>query len=154
MSSKKKKLPWRERYKPRAPVRVQLLLAALFWSIFGAVLFSVGLLWAYGWQGAAIAVPVCIAAGLLKSVVVLDRTAARYVNRIVERGDNRCVGSFFSWKSWMLVVVMAGLGRIIRTSYLEAWTVGLLYAAVGTALLFSSRLIWKGMGDWAGRDSA
>jgi hypothetical protein len=135
-----------DRWKPRAAGRTQLLLAGALWSVVGALLLGFGARWtleAFGPGPGTLAVSLGIAAGLLKARFVLDRAAARITERIVARGDGRCAGGFLSWRSWLLVAAMAGAGRFLRSGLLSHAVVGPLYAAIGVALLFSSRTAWK-----------
>ena len=136
---------WLETYKPSASSRVQLWLAAAMWSFVGTGLFSVGGYWLLtpaevkGW----IIMLVAVVLGTGKSLLVLDRTANRNVDRIKLRGEGRCVGGFLSPQIWVLVLGMMLLGRLLRTIGLPRPLLGLIYAAVGTGLLFSSRIIWR-----------
>jgi hypothetical protein len=142
-----------ERWKPRAAGRTQLLLAGALWSIVGALLLFFGARWsfeAFTGPAAWLATGLGVSVGLLKGRFVLDRTARRVADRIAARGDGRCAGGFLSWRSWLLVGLMSGAGRLLRGGLLPHAVVGPLYAAIGTGLLFSSRIAW---GRWraAGR---
>jgi len=127
---------WHENLKPRASSRFQLLLAGAMWSVVGAGLLAFGTILIRG----ASSTP---SAQLLLLGGVLDRTARKITVRIAERGEGRCAGSFLSFRSWALVAVMILAGRFLRGGGLPAAAVGILYAAVGTGLLFSSRVAWK-----------
>ncbi len=134
-----------ERFKPAAPARVHLVMAALLWSVVGTLLAGFGALWIWGSGmslGPVLAV-VAVAVGIAKSRWVLDRAALRIVGRIEERGDGRCIGGFLSGKTWLLVALMAGGGRALRAWVLPPGIAGLIYLGVGAALLYSSRVIWK-----------
>jgi hypothetical protein len=138
-------MSWVERYKPAAAVRAHLVLAGLMWTVVGAVLVGFGSRWL--WQLPTPTAPwlamLAVAIGIFKSRFVLDRAARRMVHRILEHGDGRCLGGFLSLRSWALVVVMAGGGRLLRGSHLARGLLGFLYLAVGTALLLSSRVAWR-----------
>jgi hypothetical protein len=140
---------WLETYKPVASSRMQLWLAAAMWSCVGAGLFSVGTYWLLKNGEAKGFVILVLAAGLGlgKGLLVLDRTALRNIDRVKSRGEDRCFGGFLSPRVWILVIGMMLLGRILRTSGLPKPMLGLIYGAVGTALLFSSRLIWRARKD-------
>ncbi|RME23460.1 MAG: hypothetical protein D6806_11245, partial [Deltaproteobacteria bacterium] len=131
-------------WKPAARARTQLLLAGLMWSCVGGALLVFGLLWtARSPLHPKIALTAgALVLGLAKSRFVLDRTARRMTARIVERGDGRCVGGFLSPFSWLMVVVMAAGGRLLRHILKGSGWAGLLYALVGCGLLFSSRILW------------
>lgn len=137
---------WQETYKPRASSRVQLLLAAVMWTAVGGALFFFGTRWITDGRPPLSGLPLLllgIGTGLVKSSLVLDRTAAKIVHRIGTRGEGRCIGGFLSVRSWLLVLAMIALGRILRSGVLPLPAAGVLYAAIGTGLLFSSRLAWK-----------
>ncbi|UCD76236.1 MAG: hypothetical protein JSV91_04795, partial [Phycisphaerales bacterium] len=125
------------RFKPTAPRRVQLLLAALMWTVVGAALLTFGTLWLvqsgisrWPWLLAG-----AIAAGILKAVFILGRAAARVILRIRQRGDGRCLGGFLSWRTWLLVLVMMAAGFTLRHSHIHSAILGTVYAAVGSALV-------------------
>lgn len=135
-----------ERWKPRAGGRTQVLLAAALWSIVGTLLLGFGARWtleAFGGGAGALAVALGIGAGLLKGRFILDKAAEGIADRIEARGDGRCAGGFLSWRSWLLVALMSGAGRLLRSGLLSDAVVGPLYTAVGTGLLFSSRIAWR-----------
>lgn len=135
-----------QRWKPRAAGRTQLLLAGALWTVVGTVLLTVGARWtleALDRPTALLAIALGVGVGLLKGRFVLDRAAARITDRIAARGDGRCAGGFLSWRSWLLVALMSGAGRILRGSLVSQAVVGPLYAAIGAGLLFSSRIAWK-----------
>jgi hypothetical protein len=80
--------------------------------------------------------------GSVKSFFILDRVARKNLIRIKEFEDKACIGSVYSWKTWVLVAAMIGLGRFLRTTVLPGEVVGFIYTAVGWALMLSSRVMW------------
>jgi hypothetical protein len=140
---------WFETYKPVASSRMQLWMAAAMWSCVGAGLFSVGTYWLLknGDTIGFVLLVIALGLGLGKSFLVLDRTALRNIDRIKSRGEDRCFGGFLSPRVWILVIGMMLLGRTLRAIRLPKPILGLIYGAVGTGLLFSSRLIWRARKD-------
>ena len=135
-----------ERWKPRASRRLQLALAAGLWTVVGTGLLVAGARWTLGAAGGAAGAALLalgVALGLLKGRFVLDRAARRIAERIAERGDGRCLGGFLSARSWLLVAAMMAAGRLLRGGLLPHAVLGPLYAAIGTGLLFSSRIAWR-----------
>ncbi len=130
-----------QRYKPGASVRTHLFVAALIWSVVGFFLLAAGFIFVskagHLWYGVA-----GLALGAAKTFFILDRVARKNVKRIMEFEDTVCIGSVYSWKTWLLVAAMIVLGRFLRTSVLPGEIVGLIYIAVGLALMLSSRLMW------------
>jgi hypothetical protein len=129
------------KYKPGVSIRTHLLLGALIWTIVGFFLLTNGFvlvslaghLW-YGFFGLVL--------GVVKAFSVLDRVARKNIKRIKEFEDKVCFGSVYSLKTWFLVAGMIILGRVLRTTILPGEIVGLIYTAVGIALILSSRLMW------------
>jgi hypothetical protein len=130
---------------PRASRRTHLRAAAALWTAVGGTLFLVGTIW-MSRAGAGRAVPATGAAllvGWIKNRYVLCRSADRIARRIEERGDGRCLGGFLSWKSWLLVLAMMLLGRLLRASHPPLLYLGLIYAAIGTGLVLAGVSIWR-----------
>lgn len=137
--------PWLEAHKPRASRQTQLLMAQLLWTLVGTMLFSLGLHWIvhrYGAPGYLYALPF-LGLGLAKGVLILDRVAFGAVGRVASRPLDRCAGGFFSTRSWLLVLGMMLAGQLLRASPLPRADIGFLYVAVGSGLVFSSRIIWR-----------
>jgi len=84
-----------------------------------------------------------IAFGTLKALFMLDRSAEKNIRRIVEGGNDRCLGGVYSWKTWLLVFLMMGMGFLLRNSSLPKEYLGLFYVSIGWGLLFSSRKCWS-----------
>ena len=130
------------RYKPGVAIRTHLFIAALIWSVVGLTLLTVGFIFisdkGHLWYGVA-----GLFLGTAKTYFILDRVAVKNVTRIKKFEDKVCVGSVYSWKTWILVVAMIGLGRFLRTSnLLPGEVIGLIYTAVGWALMLASRKMW------------
>jgi hypothetical protein len=135
---------WLEAHKPAGSVGAHLLLAALMWSVVGAALLVFGVLWELEGQGrfGVLLVAGAVMMGLLKAWFALDRAAGRIVERIRTRGDGKCVGGFLSLRTWGLVAIMAGAGRLLRGGLIPTVIVGFAYAAIGTALVVAARRLW------------
>ena len=130
------------RYKPGVSIRTHLLLGGLIWTVVGFFLLTNGFVLvsreSHMWFGVF-----GLALGIFKALLVLDRVARKNIKRIKEFEDKVCFGSVYSLKTWFLVAAMIGLGRFLRTTnILPGEIVGLIYSAVGIALLLSSRLMW------------
>ena len=129
------------RYKPGVSIKTHLFSAGLIWSLVGVGLMTFGfyLISLKGNYWFAVA---GIVLGTVKTFFVLDRVARKNVKRIEEFEDKVCLGSVYSWKTWVLVLAMILMGRYLRTSSLPREFVGFIYIAVGWALLLASRLMW------------
>jgi hypothetical protein len=134
-----------ESLKPAAPARAHLLTAAAAWTAVGAALLFFGVRWTWASQSGLVRglLGVAALAGVLKARFVLHRAAQRSINRIRARGDDRCLGGFIPLWGWGLVLVMMGMGFALRHGLLPHPLVGLIYAAIGTALLTGSLDFWR-----------
>jgi len=115
------------------------------WTVVGGVLALVGAWWVLrdGQLWKLIPLLTALVLGLLKSKFVLDRAAERISTRIIDRGNGKCIGGFLSPSSWLLVVLMAGGGRLLRSSPVPRFWIGLLYSGIGVGLFHSSRIFWR-----------
>ena len=138
-----------KKLKPGADRGVHLLLAAMLWTIIGAVLLYRGVYLLRGeffFYYAAVGV----LGGTLKSLLVLDRVSRRGIERISRFADNTCIGAVYSWKTWLLVLSMAVFGILFRKLDI-AGIKGAVCIAIGWALIFSSRHAWKTWMTWSGK---
>lgn len=127
------------------PARHGLLLAAIFWTAAGSGLFVVGLVWAVGWgtlQTAWLA-PLFLALGIAKAEWVLRRVTVRICTRVVERGEMQWLPGFMSLKLWLAIGAMILTGTLLRRYVLSLDVAGLIYVAVGLALLLAARHLWR-----------
>lgn len=133
------------RFTPRASRGTRLVLAASLWTAVGTGLLAAGMYWILGAPTARwlAAVPVALAAGWAKGRFVLGARADRNSRRILEGEPVLCIGGAFSWGSWAIALVMMATGAILRRSTIPRPWLGLLYAAIGAALLTASARAWR-----------
>jgi len=81
--------------------------------------------------------------GFLKSRYILDKTAARSIERILLLRDGTCAGAVYSKWTWLLVLAMMASGILLRHSFIPRPLLAILYIAVGWALFWSSRKGWR-----------
>jgi len=134
---------WAERWKPAAGARTHLLAAALLWTAVGAGLSGAGIVWCFSARRPWVPLALGVCVGVLKGIFIIARLAARNARRIIARGDGKCLGGFLSIKTWLLVAAMMGSGMFLRRSGIPRPILGVIYTAVGTALLAGSVSLWK-----------
>ncbi|MDR2550475.1 MAG: hypothetical protein LBD10_09800 [Desulfobulbus sp.] len=128
--------------KPGVPRTVHLFAAPFLWTAIGGLLMARG----WGWLEPGRGRLLFVAAGLLgtlKSLFILDKIARRSLDRIVRFQDGTCLGAVYSWKTWLLVLLMMATGIILRSQTEPGPVIGILYGAVGWSLCLSSRLGWR-----------
>ncbi|HBI15324.1 MAG TPA: hypothetical protein DDY20_07400 [Desulfobulbaceae bacterium] len=134
------------RLKPGVNRRVHLFAAPLLWTLVGVFLLVRG--WSWIGPGKGWLVLLTLGLGIAKSLLILDKAARRVLSRIVKLRDGSCLGAVYSWKTWLLVVLMMGSGMLLRRYCTPGVVIGMLYATVGWALLLSSRLGWLEWFRW------
>lgn len=139
-----------ERFKPGASRRTQAFAAASLWTAVGLGLSVAGGIWCSAalWPWPPILAGTGIVLGGVKGTLVIVPAARRIFRRILAREDGSCLGGAFSWKSWLLVVVMMGAGILLRRSPLPRPLLGLIYSAVGVALLVGGASLWRLSAQW------
>ncbi len=132
------------RFKPGAKRRTHLLLTAMLWSAIGVLLLAKATYRIVQVPEYQVVITItALILGTLKSIFVLDRSASKSIERILDFKDGTCLGAVYSIKTWLLVVCMMGMGVILRTSSLPLSVLCFIYFTIGWALLFSSRLAWQ-----------
>ena len=129
------------RYKPGASISSHLMLAALIWSVVGCFLMINGFVWISMAERSWL-IFLGLALGTVKGFFILDRVARKNIKRIHAFEQKTCIGSVYSYKTWLLVIMMIVLGRTLRLTVLPGEVVGVIYIAVGWGLMLASRLMW------------
>jgi hypothetical protein len=78
-----------------------------------------------------------IALFVIKYRLVFKKLVDRNLQRITGLKDRPCVFSFVSWKSYLLIVVMASLGIFLRNSIIPLEYLSVVYLGVGFAMVIS-----------------
>ncbi|MEK7703027.1 MAG: hypothetical protein AAB317_03605 [Nitrospirota bacterium] len=135
-----------------------LKVAAGLWGTVGFCLLMAGLIFLFGNRSVStlpgstneigmaerIGFVIALIIGFVKGQIVLPKVAAKNITRIHALPESSPLFMTFSVKSWMLVLGMILLGRLIRALGAPHFIVGAIYLAVGIALLLGSRVYLKG----------
>jgi len=123
-----------------------MIAGATMWMIGASILLVRGLGYIQGRSWHSWALAIGLALGVIKSRLILERVAAKAVNRIRAQG-RAWFFSFFSAGSWALVALMMGGGitlrrLIVSPDQIGAGILGAIYIGVGTALVLAVRVFW------------
>ena len=133
--------------KPGVARKVHVLSAALLWTAIGGLLLYRGISYLLPsgefWLGG-----VGVAAGTIKSLLILGRSALKGLERIKKFSNNTCIGAVYSWKTWLVVLAMITMGMMMRKASLPEPLIGTVCIAIGWALVFSSRHAWITWQQW------
>lgn len=131
-----------KRFTPGVDKRVHLLLSAVLWTTVGLWLMIRGGQWLHAAGDLWLLVPALLL-GSGKSLLILDRTARRGIERILRFSGATCLGAVYSYRTWLLVMAMMTAGFVLRQSAIPKSLLGTLYVAIGWALVLSSRFAWR-----------
>ena len=131
-----------KRFTPGVDKRVHLLLSALLWTAVGLWLLVRGGLWLQSADSLWLFIPAMLL-GSVKSLLILDRTANKGIQRILRFNGTACVGAVYSVRTWLLVMAMMAMGYLLRQSGIPKAVLGTLYVTIGWALVLSSRNAWR-----------
>jgi len=130
----------RDKYKPAVTKNVLLFLAGFVWGWVGTMLLFLAFSWLskdsniniylFGGAGVVLAL-LAHHFGFLK---IVDKN----LERILPMDEKKCLFSFITWKSYLIIVVMITMGEILRHSVIPKQYLAILYTAVGLALILSS----------------
>ena len=110
------------------------------WIGVGVMLLS----FAAGWlrEGHPAHLYMLVAIGVLAALLIHHfgflRVVDKNLDRIMPMEGKRCVFSFMSWKSYLLVGLMTAMGIGLRHSPIPKPYLAVLYVGIGLALVLSS----------------
>lgn len=114
------------------------ILAGTMWMAVGVMLSVTALRWLIQYQGAAWPYAV---AGLTAAILIhgygFIRIVTGNIKRIYNLPDKVCMFSFFSWKSYLLIIIMVSMGIALRHSSLPKQYLAIVYMGIGVALFLS-----------------
>ena len=130
----------RERFKPGVDRSVLLLVAGFLWICVGAMLLTFSYSWLHAPQAGGSLV--FAGAGVLLALVIHHfgflRVVDKNLGRILPMEGKRCLFSFMSWQSYLIVPVMVLMGLLLRHSPIPKPYLSILYTGIGLALILSS----------------
>jgi hypothetical protein len=128
-----------KRFTPSADKRILVLLAGLMWCGVGIMLVRLAVKWLIplpsGESG------LMYALGFLAAMAIHHfgflRIADKNLRRLLPLTEKRCVFSFMTWRSYLIVLVMVTLGITLRHSSFPKQYLSILYIGIGLALFLS-----------------
>jgi len=126
--------------KPSVSRQTLLLLAGLIWIGVGTMLLS----FAAGWlrDSHSVHFIMLVAIGVLAALLIHHfgflRVVDKNLSRLIPMEGKRCVFSFMSWKSYLVVGFMMAMGMGLRHSPIPRPYLAVLYIGIGLALILSS----------------
>ncbi len=128
-----------KKYTPSAEKWVLVFLAGLMWCGVGVMLVSFAITWLspFGMKSAW----VYYASGFLAAMPIHHfgflRIADKNLKRLLPLTERKCVFSFMTWKSYIIVLIMVSMGIALRHSSVPKRYLSILYNGIGLALFLS-----------------
>ncbi len=124
--------------KPRASKRELLFVAAFIWTFAGVLLLYRGIIM----PGKAILIRIVLSLipGLLFYFFLFSKISLRHIHHIIHlESESPCLFSFFSIKSYFMMVIMIATGVLLRTSgIIPPMYLSVLYIVMSIPLLISA----------------
>ena len=127
-------------FKPAVTKSVLLLLAGTAWLCVGTFLLSLARSWLSNETGASqlflggLGVTMALLVHHFGFLRIVDKNIARILPMV----DKKCLFSFITWKSYLLISGMIAMGTLLRHSPLPKPFLAVPYTAIGLALILSS----------------
>ncbi|HDH53884.1 MAG TPA: hypothetical protein ENH24_05305 [Nitrospirae bacterium] len=128
------------KFDPAVDKRLLIALSGIIWSIVGIILCSLAVGWLSKvtvengiWFGPA---------GIILSLMIHHfgflRLVDKNIARIIAKKGKVCIFGFQPWKSYLIIVIMVGMGIFLRHSSLPKPYLSIIYIGFGGAMLLSS----------------
>jgi hypothetical protein len=123
---------------PAVDKKILILLAGLAWSAVGTLLLTYSVKWLTEYSGSVTYFIVLgIVGGLLVHYFGFSRLAEKNLKRLLPLKDKRCLFSFISWKSYLIIPLMMAMGISLRHSAVPKEYLSVVYTSIGLGLLIS-----------------
>lgn len=130
-----------KKIKPGVPKRLLMFMAAIVWTFAGGMLLFKGSVFLEQTsQYSLLKIGLSIIGGALFYWFIFSRISLNHALRIVNlKQENPCLFSFFSIKSYIIMIIMISLGVFLRTSgIVPVAYLAVLYLTMGIPLFLSA----------------
>jgi hypothetical protein len=127
------------RLNPAADKKFLILLAGIVWCGVGIILISFAVSWLVHYQDRGVAL--FYSAGFLAAMPIHHfgflRLADKNLNRLLPLAEKKCIFSFITWESYLIIIVMILMGIAFRHSSIPKQYLSILYNGIGLGLFLS-----------------
>jgi hypothetical protein len=144
-----------EKLNPRVDKKILILTAGIMWCGVGVMLVSFAASWLSRYEGKGALL--FYAAGFLAAMPIHHfgflKLADKNLARLLPLKEKRCLFSFITWKSYLIIVVMMTMGITMRHSSIPNQYLSVLYNGIGLGLFLSGiRYFRNSIKLFVGRD--
>lgn len=116
-----------------------ILISGIMWSGVGVMLISFAVNWLNNYNGPGTIL--FYSAGFLAAMPIHHfgflKLADKNLNRLLPIKEKRCVFSFVTWKSYLIIIVMVTMGIALRHSKIPRQDLSVIYIGIGLGLFLS-----------------
>jgi hypothetical protein len=128
-----------KKFTPEVDKKILVLLAGVMWCGVGVMLVSFAVSWLLPCNGREQVL--YYAVGFLAAMPIHHfgflKIADKNLNRLLPLTEKRCLFSFMTWKSYIIVLIMVSMGIALRHSSIPKRYLSILYNGIGLALFLS-----------------
>ena len=127
------------KFTPRVDKRILVLMAGLMWCGVGVMLVRFAVSWLSLLTGREQIF--CYSAGFIAAMPIHHfgflKIADTNLNRLMPLTEKKCLFSFITWRSYIIILIMVSMGLALRHSSLPKQYLSILYNGIGLALFLS-----------------
>ena len=128
-----------DRLNPRVDKKILILIAGIMWCGVGVMLISFAVTWLSRYNGNGILI--YYAAGFIAAMPIHHfgflKLADKNISRMIPLKEKKCLFSFITWKSYLIIVIMMTIGITMRHSSVPKQYLSILYNGIGLGLFLS-----------------
>jgi hypothetical protein len=127
------------KFNPVVDKKILVLIAGIMWCGVGMMLMTFAITWltVYAGHGKLL----FYIAGYLAAIPIhlwgFLKIAEKNLNRLLPLTTKKCVFSFMTWRSYIIVLIMVSMGIALRHSLIPKQYLSILYNGIGLALFLS-----------------
>jgi hypothetical protein len=134
-----------KKFDPAVDKRLLIFLSGILWSIVGIMLCRLAVKW-LSLTSSQLAVWPGLT-GVILAVLIYYFGFLKLVNkntdRILSKNGKVCIFAFQPWKSYLIILVMIGMGTALRHSPLPKPYLAIIYIGFGGAMVLSSLVYYR-----------
>lgn len=128
-----------KKFNPAVDKKYLILLAGVMWCGVGVMLISFAISWLSRYSG-RMQVNFFVA-GFIAAMPIHHfgflKLADKNLNRLLPLTEKKCLFSFITWKSYLIILVMVSMGIALRHSSIPKNYLSILYNGIGLGLFLS-----------------
>lgn len=128
-----------DKLNPAVEKKYLILISGIMWCGVGVMLISFAVTWLNNYNGPGTIL--FYSAGFLAAMPIHHfgflKLADKNLNRLLPIKEKRCIFSFVTWKSYLIILVMVTMGIALRHSKIPRQYLSVIYFGIGLGLFLS-----------------